>query len=374
MNSKLDIRSLTGAMMRFWKHNMMLTISMLAAVVTCFFVPPDQEYIRYFDGKTLVCLFCVLLIVRAFGATGLFGSLAGKLLSLCKTLRGAVLLLILITLIGSLLITNDMALLAFLPLGYFMLKHANAEKYLAYVFIVQTMAANLGGMLSPFGNPQNLYLYSYYSIGTGEFFNIMLLPFCVSVALTVVCCLFVPPLLIEPIAHTEQLPKRKIALYAALFVVVIFAIFRIVPYPIALIVPFVIAFVDRKILKEADYPLIFTFCAFFVFSGNLSRIPAVSDFLGNLVKEYPLLTAMGVSQIISNVPAAVLLSKFTDHFPSLLLGVNLGGVGTPVASLASLITIRYYLRYQPSGKKEFSQLFALLNVAFLVLFLLIFAS
>jgi Na+/H+ antiporter NhaD/arsenite permease-like protein len=350
----------------------MFTISAIAAVLTMFFVPPDKDYIGYFDFKTLVCLFCVLIIVRALSAAELFSWLAGKLIALCGNLRSVTLILTFITLCGSLLITNDMALLAFLPLGYYVLKQAKAEKYLAYLFIILTMAANLGGMLTPFGNPQNLYLFSFYSIDTLEFFKIMLPPFAVSVALTIICCLPMPPVKIQNITAPNTPDSRKITVYLLLFVIVILSIFRVLPYPVALIAPVIIAFLNRKTLREADYPLILTFCAFFVFSGNLSRIPAVETFLGDLVNQYTLLTSIGVSQIISNVPAAVLLSKFTDNYSQMLLGVNIGGVGTPVASLASLITIRYFIKYQPGKGLKFAKIFAILNVIFLAVLMLIF--
>jgi Na+/H+ antiporter NhaD/arsenite permease-like protein len=352
---------------------MMFTVSAIAAIITMFFVPPKKNYNDYFDFKTLVCLFSVLIIVRALSSTGLFGWLAGKLTALCGNLRSVALLLTFITLCGSLLITNDMALIAFLPLCYCVLKQANAEKYLAYIFIILTMAANLGGMLTPFGNPQNLYLYSFYNIDTAEFFKIMLPPFAVSVALTVICCLPLPNVKIENIEKTNPPNKRKVAVYLTLFAIVILTIFRILPYPVALIAPIIIAFFDRKTLLEADYPLILTFCAFFVFSGNLSNIPEVETFLGDLTNRYTLLTSVGVSQIISNVPAAVLLSKFTDNFESVLLGVNIGGVGTPVASLASLITIRYFIKYQPGKGLKFAKIFTILNVLFLSILLVIFA-
>jgi Na+/H+ antiporter NhaD/arsenite permease-like protein len=355
---------------------MMFTVSAIAAAATMILVPPDRTYLGYFDWKTLVCLFCVLVIVRAISATGLFSLLAGKLVAKCGNLRSAVMLLTFMTLIGSLLITNDMALLAFLPLGYYVLYHAGAQRYLAYTFIMQTMAANLGGMLTPFGNPQNLYLYSYYSIDTAAFFQLMLPPFIVCVLLTGICCLYIKPLPIEtasqPIQDTPD--RHKIAVYIILFALVLLAIFRILPYPFALIAPIVIAFLDRTTIKCADYPLLGTFCAFFVFSGNLSRLSVVETYLGDLVRQHTLLVSAGVSQIISNVPAAVLLSKFTDNYSGLLLGVNLGGVGTPVASLASLITIRHFMQYQPTGGKEFAKWFVVLNIGFLAILMILFAG
>jgi Na+/H+ antiporter NhaD/arsenite permease-like protein len=373
---KTVVQSSLIKLLQFARQNMLFTISAVAAILTMFLVPPDAAYLGYFDWKTLVCLFSVLVIVRAISATGFFSLFAGKLVGMCGNLRSAVFLLIALTLIGSLLITNDMALLAFLPLGYYILHHAGAQRYLAYVFIVQTMAANLGGMLTPFGNPQNLYLYSFYHINTSTFFKIMLPPFIVCVLMTALCCLSIKPLQIKASADPlKEAPNmRQIGIYLTLFLLVLLTICRILPYPLALIAPVVIGFLDRATLKQADYPLLGTFCAFFVFSGNLSRLPIVESFLGEIVQQHTLLVGAAVSQVISNVPAAVLLSKFTDNYTGLLLGVNLGGVGTPVASLASLITIRHFMQYQPTGGASFAKKFAVMNIGFLGILLLLFAG
>jgi Na+/H+ antiporter NhaD/arsenite permease-like protein len=367
------LRRIPGKIAGALRRNLMLSVSLVAAAATLFFVPPDRAYLGYFDVKTLVCLLGVLVVVRALSATGLLTFLSAQMVALCGNLRAAVGLLMLLTLAGSLLITNDMALIAFLPLGYHMLRAARAEEHLAFVFILQTMAANLGGMLTPFGNPQNLYLYTFYNIETSAFFRIMLPPFAVSVGLTLICCLFVKPVKIPEADRPPQPDMGKVAIYLALFALVILAIFRVLPYPVALAAPVGAAFLDRKALKEADYPLILTFCAFFVFSGNLARIPAVESFLGGLVSGHTTLVAAGVSQIISNVPAAILLSKFTDAFAPLLVGVNIGGAGTPVASLASLITIRHFMRYQPSASGRFGRLYLALNAVFLAVLLILFA-
>jgi Na+/H+ antiporter NhaD/arsenite permease-like protein len=342
----------------------MLSAAVLAAVLTVFFVPPDAVYLTYFDLKTLVCLFCMLLIVHALQNIGFFENLSHRIIGVFSDLRAAVFALVLITLIGSMFITNDMALIAFLPLGFFILKTAGELRLLPLVFIIQTMAANLGGMLTPFGNPQNLYLFSFYKIPAMQFLSIMIMPFCVSIALTFSSCFFIKrkKLFVPP--EKKPLSVKLTAVYLCLFAVAVAAIVRIIPYPFALTALAVIIFTDKNAVREADYPLIGTFCAFFVFSGNLSRIPAVTQTLGALVNSSTLLTSVAVSQVISNVPAAILLSKFTENFPALLVGVNIGGAGTPIASLASLITIR---RYIESGgeKKSFAALYAVFNIVFL---------
>jgi Na+/H+ antiporter NhaD/arsenite permease-like protein len=354
--------------MKFLKNNLMLVISVIAAIISMFFVPPDVEYLGYFDLKTLVCLFSMLLIVRALSGAGFFNALSHRIIERSGNLRSAVFAITAITLIGSMFITNDMALIAFLPLGFYVLKSAKKRSLLPLLFIIQTMAANLGGMLTPFGNPQNLFLFSKYHIALPEFLQIMILPFTISVMLTAASCFFAPPKKIK-VPHESAIYNKKFsAVYLGLFIIVVLAIFRVIPYPFALISLAVIIFTDKKAVQNADYPLIGTFCAFFIFSGNLSRIPEVTATLGVLVSQSTLLTSAALSQIISNVPAAILLSNFTDNYRELLLGVNIGGVGTPIASLASLITIREYIKYR-GAKKPFVVLYIGFNLVFLAVLL-----
>jgi Na+/H+ antiporter NhaD/arsenite permease-like protein len=351
-------------LLKFIKNNKMLSLSVLAAAVSMFFVPPDKAYLGYFDLKTLVLLFSMLLIVRALSGAGFFHALSHRIIHIFSDLRVSVAALTAVTLVGSMLITNDMALIAFLPLGYFVLKSAGELRYLPHTFIIQTMAANLGGMLTPFGNPQNLYLFSRYHIALPEFLRIMILPFTVSVILTAASCFIIKPEKITVPPENLSYDKKLSAVYLALFVIVVLAIFRIIPYPAALISLAVIFFTDKKAVRNADYPLIGTFCAFFVFSGNLSRIPEVTETLGVFADSNTLLTGIGLSQVISNVPAAILLSHFTENYRELLIGVNIGGVGTPIASLASLITIREYIACG-GKKKPFAVLYAAFNIIYL---------
>ena len=214
----------------FVKKNIVLCVALAAAAVTSVIIPPDAEYAGYFDLKTLTCLFCVLAVVCALKNIDFFYFLAGEIVKRFKNIRYSVLALVYITFIGSMLIANDMALLTFLPLGFFVLSTTGNEKYMAFTFIMQNIAANLGGMLTPFGNPQNLYLYSRFNIPTGEFMSIMLLPFVISVALITVCCfVFVKsePLLLKNKAKTPD--KNKVILYASLFALAIAIVFRGIP-------------------------------------------------------------------------------------------------------------------------------------------------
>ena len=352
----------------FVKKNIVMVIAMFAAIITTFFVPVDREYINYFDYKTLACLFCVLAVVCALKNINFFYMLARKVVQMFKNARMSILALVYITFIGSMLIANDMALLTFLPLGYFVLTSTGKEKYMAFTFIMQNIAANLGGMLTPFGNPQNLYLYSTYNIPNLEFVQIMAPPFVVSVILITACCLFVKP---EPLVLDDEkikLNPGRTALYLVLFALSILIVFRGIPYWTGLvIIPSVLLFADRKALKMVDYPLLLTFVFFFVFSGNMARIELVRNFFSMLLEKNTLIFSVLSCQLISNVPSAILLSQFTENYPELLVGVNIGGVGTLISSLASLITFREYMKHNQGKTLYYIGMFSLYNFGFLIL-------
>lgn len=360
-----------AAILRFAKKNIVMLIAFVAAVVTMCIVPIDRAYLGYFDFRTLTCLFCVLAVVCALGNEYFFYTLARKVVVLFRNARMSVLALVYITFIGSMLIANDMALLTFLPLGYYVLHATKKEKLMAFTFIMQNIAANLGGMLTPFGNPQNLYLYTKFQIPNGEFVRIMALPFAFAVALITLCCvLFVKP---EPLQLSDmpmKLHKGRVALYLCLFALSIAIVFRGVPYWIGLIViPAVLLFADRKALLMVDYPLLLTFVFFFIFAGNMARIESVRTFVAGLLNRNVLLYSTLSCQFISNVPSAILLSQFTENYADLLVGVNIGGVGTLIASLASLITFREYLRHNPGRTWQYIRTFSAFNFGFLALLL-----
>ncbi len=356
----------------FIAKNAVMLIAFAAALVTCFFVPIDREYIGYFDFKTLTCLFCVLAVVCALKNVRFFFWLAHKIVRLFKTAKFCVLALVYVTFIGSMLIANDMALLTFLPLGFLAFSATGKQKYMAVTFILQNIAANLGGMLTPFGNPQNLYLYTKYDVPTGEFMRIMAPPFALSVALiTVGCLLFVKnePLVLEK--EQTKVPPLRTALYLALFALSIIIVFRVIPFWIGLIVVIpVLAVADYKALLKVDYALLFTFVFFFVFAGNMARIGAVRRLFSALLDKNTLLFSALSCQVISNVPSAVLLSQFTSNYASLLVGVNIGGVGTLISSLASLITFREYTKHNPNKTGAYIAKFSAFNFTFLIILLL----
>ena len=355
----------------FVKKNTVMVIAFLAAAITTTFVPIDAQYLGYFDFKTLTCLFCVLSVVCALKDIRFFYMLARRIVHLFRNARLSILALVYITFIGSMLIANDMALLTFLPLGYLVLTTTGKEKYMPFTFIMQNIAANLGGMLTPFGNPQNLYLYTKFSIPNAEFVSIMAPPFALAVALiTASCLIFVKPDALEVPDEEISLPPLKTALYLALFALAIVIVFRGIPYWIGLVViPLVLLFVDRKALLEVDYPLLLTFVFFFIFAGNMGRIEAVRSFFSSLLAKDTLAFSTLSCQFISNVPSAILLSQFTDNYRALLVGVNIGGVGTLIASLASLITFREYVKHNSEKAGSYIAQFSAFNFSFLLVLL-----
>lgn len=361
----LNFRPVIG----FFRKNAVMTIAMTAALVTSLIVGVDSQYIGYFDPKTLSCLFSVLAVVCALKNVNFFYIIAGRIVEKTKNARMSVLALVYITFIGSMLIANDMALLTFLPLGYFVLTTGKCEKYMAHTFILQNIAANLGGMLTPFGNPQNLYMYSKFNIPTSEFMLVMAVPFCIAIALITLCViLFVKA---EPLCadkNTATLPKKRTAVYLVLFAIAILIVFRGIPYLAGLAVILVsLLFLDRSALRAVDYPLLLTFVFFFIFSGNMARIDAVRELFSALMEKSTLLTSVVSCQVISNVPSSILLSQFTENWRELLVGVNIGGAGTLIASLASLITFREYTSKNPGKTGSYIKLFSAYNFGFLII-------
>ncbi len=360
---------------KFISQHSVMCIAAALAIISSIIVPPDSHYVGYFDFKTLTCLFCTLAVICALKNIKFFTFLARKIVALTGNIKISVLAVVYITFIGSMILANDMALLTFLPLGYFLLSDTGKQKYMAFTFIMQNVAANLGGMLTPFGNPQNLYLFSYFNIPTGEFTLIMLPLFLISVTIiTLMCLIFVKS---EKISITDaneiRLPPIRTVVYALLFIYSIAIVFRFIPFWTGLIIiPAVLIFMDPISLGRVDYSLLLTFVFFFIFAGNLSRMEIVQSIFSTVLEKSTLIFSVLCCQVMSNVPTAVLLSHFTDNYRELLMGVNIGGAGTMIASLASLITYREYVTHNPDKKKQYFLLFTAINV-FFVLVLTLFA-
>lgn len=353
----------------FVLKNTVLVIASTLAIISCFIVKPDIEYLGYFDFKTLTCLFCTLAVICALKNLRFFTVVAHKIVACTGNTRTLALALVYITFIGSMFLANDMALLTFLPLGYISLTSTGEDRLMAPVFILQNIAANLGGMLTPFGNPQNLYIYTKFSIPTLDFMSVMLLPFLVSILLFTLCCMLIRkrPLSLEN-SGERVLSKKKAVFDLVLFAVTILTVFRVIPYYVCLPLILVAVFLsDRRALKQVDYPLLLTFVAFFLLAGNVSRIDAVGSFFSSMLDRNTLLTSVLSCQVISNVPSAILLSEFTSNWQELLVGVNIGGVGTLISSLASLITFKEYTSHVKGRTLRYIGLFSALNFGFLLI-------
>ena len=350
-----------------------LCVAAGCAVLTMFLVPPDKEYLHYIDFRVLCLLLCLMAVVAGLKAIGLFHWLTYQLLHRIRSGHALSVTLIMLPFFSSMFVTNDVALIIFVPFTLMLLEQLGCRKSIIPVTVFQTVAANLGSMATPVGNPQNLYLYAFYNLGIQEFFSVTIPLTAVSLVLLAVAAI---PLL------PKELPRQELneatirstghlLTYLALFMLCLLTVFRVVPYPVTTAITVIVLFLtDRKLLQEIDFMLLLTFVCFFTVSENLGRMDAVRTFLQRLLVSNTLLTAVGTSQIISNVPAAVVLSGFTDQWRQLLSGVNIGGLGTPIASLASLITIKFYMRWPNSNILRFLGFFTAVNVITLVLLLL----
>ena len=389
-------------LMQLLRRHWMLAAAAFVALVSMLFVPPDEEYLGYFDWKTIGCLFCVLAVASALRNAGVFDWAARAAIARFASPRTLTMTLVFVTAVFSMAFTNDVALVIMLPLSVAALVESGQPRLVPAVFALQALAANLCGMVTPFGNPQNIYLYSFFHVELGEFLMTMAMPFLLSVAGIIFATWFMTRRgtaeddgvsmqsqqgtsgedVLAPATSTAMLDRRRLIVYVPLFVIALLAVFRVIPFGIAVIIVIVTLFVlDRDALLKVDYPLLATFPCFFVFAGNMARIPALAQMLQPVMGQWGLLTSALTSQVISNVPAAVLLSHFTDAWQPLLIGVNIGGAGTFVGSLASLIAIRHFaiartmiprLR-EPDAPDtaSFLRLFGIVNGVFFVALLVI---
>ncbi|RHR87118.1 citrate transporter [Roseburia sp. AF15-21] len=380
----------------FFKKETVCCIAFLLAVVSMFFIPPSVNYFSYIDFRVLALLFSLMAVVRGFSSIGVFTRLGTMLLTHVHSLRMLSALFIFLCFFFSMLITNDVALITFVPFTILVLSMAEQKKFLIPVIVLETIAANLGSMLTPLGNPQNLYLYTISGLSIGAFVRIMLPYSFVSAILLLIFILFLPKDTVSTAtaANTanstntvtasntsnvicEAIKARKnsrilFTAYLILFLLCLLTVLHILPYQIMfLLVLTGFLLLDYRVLKDVDYFLLLTFLCFFIFIGNMKQISLVHELISKLLVHHEILMGIGASQIISNVPAAILLSGFTDDYSALLIGVNLGGLGTLIASLASLISFKFYTNSNGSDTRRFLGIFTLYNVIFLgVLFVL----
>ena len=357
----------------FIRREPVLLIAAAAAAVSCCFVPPDAQYLTYIDFRTLALLYCLMTVVAGLRQAGLFAHLAHALCSRVSTLRAMSALLVALCFFSAMLITNDVALLTFVPFAVVVLGMADHRDVLIRVVVLQTVAANLGSMLTPVGNPQNLYLYSCYDLALGDFFRFTFPIWALSLVLIAFMLLTVPAVPLSLFLGEEPgMNRHGLILHGALFIVCLLVVMHILSWPVMLLVVIGVLLVfDRKLLLRADFMLLLTFVAFFLFSGNLARLESVDRLLRTLLAGREYMVSLAASQIISNVPAALLLSGFTSNAHALLLGVNVGGLGTPIASLASLISMKLYAHSEHSHSGRFLAEFTVVNLVLLGLLSLV---
>lgn len=361
----------------FLKKETVLVAAAILAIISACFVPPSGAYIDYIDWRTLGILLSLMIIMEGFKQNGLFHLVGQALLKKTKKVWQLASVLIFLPFFFSMLITNDVALLTFVPFSVQILEKGNRRNLMIPIIVLQTIAANLGSMLTPIGNPQNLYIYGISGISVLEFVKTMLPYTFVSGVLLIISICFLKgkkESIIQEKQEEHALAKQntwKNIVYFLLFVSVLLVVARIVPYWIVLIiVVIVVAVVDFRILKKVDYALLLTFIGFFIFTGNIGNLPVIKETLQNLVAGRELLFGIVFSQGISNVPAALLLSAFTENYRTLLVAVNLGGLGTLIASMASLISYKIFANYNNAQKGKYFRLFTLLNIVYLIVLVL----
>lgn len=371
-----------NAVKTFIKKEMVLCIASLLAVVSMFFTKPSADYFSYIDYRVLVLLFCFMTVISGFRSIGVFDMIIQKLMSYVKNARQLELVLVLSCFFTSMWITNDVALLTFVPFAIVVLQAVDLTENMIFVITMQTIAANLGSMCTPIGNPQNLYLYSL-SGGSFMGFVWLMFPFTVvSLVLIVLTSLLVKPKKTKVNEKTEKANLKsdelqkgfdlyKLYAYIILFILCIMTVLHIIDYRLLFVVIMAaVLILDHRLFAQADYMLLITFAAFFILVGNVKNMQGFSDFLKQYVGGREVLVSVFASQIISNVPAAVLLSGFTDNINALIVGTNIGGLGTLIASMASLISYKQYAAVEGSEKGKYMKIFTLWNLIFLIALLI----
>ena len=367
------------------KKETVLCVSLILAAASMFLVPPDKNYVAYIDFRTLAILFCLMSVMAGLQKAGVFDWIAHKLLNRVRSGRSLILTLVLLCFFSGMFITNDVALITFVPFTFIVLDllgKGQRDRLALPVVAMQTIAANLGSMLTPVGNPQNLYLYGQAEFSVAEFLMLMLPYTLLSLGMLAVWSLIQGRACPQALESGEESVQENLfhrrgaayplAAYLILFLLCLLAVGRIFPWQAVFFAVIIIVFItDRKVFRKVDYSLLFTFVGFFIFVGNVGRIPVFRDFLQNIIAGREIYTAIVVSQLISNVPAALLLSGFTEDFAGLIVGTNLGGLGTLIASMASLISYKYVARERKDGKGKYIALFTIGNIVFLAALVLL---
>lgn len=367
---------------RILKKEIVFTVAILLAVLSSFFVPVSADYLNYPDYRVLALLFCLMFVVAGFREQGVFRYLGKLLVSHAGNELQLEIILVLLCFFGSMWITNDVALITFVPFSMEILTSIKKEKHLLTVIVLQTIAANLGSMLTPIGNPQNLYLYSLSGMSFGSFICTMLPLTAVSLAGLLLVLLLrgrkegkeVLPAVRDG-EKSVAMQKTDLCLLGILFLTAMGTVLRLIPYGVPLAAVILVGVLHfRKLFGRVDYFLLGTFTGFFVFVGNVQKIPAVSRWIGELIQGKEFILSVLCSQVISNVPATMLLSGFTGEYEKLLWGVNVGGLGTLIASLASLISYKFYAVREDAQRGRYLLVFTGYNLLFLLVLIPIAAA
>ena len=364
------------AIIEFVKKETVLSIAWILAFVSMLFVTPSVEYLEYIDCRSLGILWSLMIIMAGLQDICFFEKVGQKLLKRAHNALELSLILIMLCFFGSMFITNDVALITFVPFTMFMLKSCDRLDLLIPVVTFQTLAANLGSMLTPIGNPQNLYLFNLSKLSLTNFILLML-PYSIVTLIMLIISAMLLPRKTEALACTmtitsSRLSRRKLIVYVALFLLSLLAVGgKIQWYVLAVIVFLVLLIMEKSILASIDYALLFTFVGFFIFTGNIGKIPAIGKLLSDVISGHEMITGILASQFISNVPAALLLSGFTDSFEKLIVGVNLGGLGTLIASMASLISFKLLAHSYNEKKGKYFGFFTVMNIIYLVVLLIV---
>ena len=366
------------AVLNFIKKDAVLTAAWVLAVISAFFVRPDAGYLDCIDWRSLGILWSLMVIMQALRDNGLFVRIGAWLLEKTTSIRQLIAVLIFLCFVSSMFITNDVALITFVPFAILILKQCGRSDLTILTLVLQTVAANLGSMLTPVGNPQNLYLYGISGMGIGAFFMNML-PYTMLSALLLGGFILAVKrgdpgtdgtVMVEGQDALPELNRRKLVLFLALFVLALLTVLRLVPfYVLAAVVLVSAAIAERRTLKEVDYALLLTFVGFFIFTGNMARIAPVREALETVVRGHEVIAGVLASQFISNVPAALMLSGFTGEYAALILGVNFGGLGTLIASMASLISYKQFAGTSSGMTGRYLGVFTAVNLIFLAVLL-----
>ena len=395
----------------FIKKETVLVVAILLAVISMIFIPPDQQYPEYIDFRTLGILFGLMTCVAGVQQLGVFDRLAGMLLRKVSGRMAITSVLVMLCFFSSMLLTNDVALITFVPFSLILLQRKKElfdEKWILRIVVMQTIAANLGSMLTPIGNPQNLYLFGLAQMRI-EKFILLMLPYSVMAFLVLIIWIILASGISRIYARNDQKQDQttikniqdnkitfskedgrhqlseekhseksisfswKLWCYCVLFLLGLLVVGRVLPWSVFAVFVLVFTFAaDRKTLMKVDYSLLGTFAALFIFIGNLGRIEVFRQFLERMIRGREMVTSVLASQVMSNVPAAILLSGFTDAIPNLIVGTNIGGLGTLIASMASLISFQYIAREYPAQKGRYFCMFTLANVFFLLVMLIVY--